>query len=136
MDTGEIVWRVFGPLWATGVTLIMAFPVTVPAAIASVRALRPSSAHQRRRGMIWPLIPIVLIWAWSAAVRSDHAGPSAAVRTAGVLVLLAAHLLLLAAAWRQTRWDKSSLALLLPELWLALVASFIGLWWVQGWASL
>jgi hypothetical protein len=137
------LWRVFGPMWATVLTLFAGFIVTGPLLALAVwahgsetgRALQLWRSH---RTLLAPLAVVPLIWAWSAIfARSGQADPLEPWKSYGVLALVAFALALtvplLVRYRRQWRAVGPYLAL---QCWVALVSGFIGLWWVEGWASL
>lgn len=137
------LWPVVGPIWATGVTLFAHFVVTGPLLALAVwargsetgRALKPWRSH---RELLAPLAVVPLIWAWSATfARRGQADPLEPWKSYGVLALvalvLALALVLLVRYRRQWRAVGPYVAL---QSWVALVAGFIGLWWVEGWPSL
>ncbi len=138
MSTAELLWRAFGPIWATGVMLVVAFPGTVVAfGLVVWGATRATARDVPIRLTVRPgLVAVALLWVWAALFRSDHPGPAPAVRTAGVAGLLGLYLVLAVAVARRLQWRGPAVAWLLAQLWVSLVAAFIALWWVEGWASL
>ena len=142
--TGELLWRAFGPVWATGVILVMVFPLTLALVAATVHG----AVVRRRRApgppafppqLLLPAAPVLLTWVVAAAFvhrTATATEPPSAWPTSTVLGLFALNVGLAVVLWSRYREVPGRTPLLLLQAWVGLVAAFIGLWWVQGWPSL
>jgi hypothetical protein len=137
------LWRAVGPIWATGIALFAGFPITGSLLALAVwahgsetgRALELWRSH---RALLAPMAVVPLIWAWSATfARGGQADPLEPWKSHGVVALLAlAFALALALLIRYRRQWRAVGPYLALEAWVALVAAFVGLWWIEGWPSL
>jgi hypothetical protein len=136
MSLNDLVWRIVGPTWATLIMLLLAFPITVPAVAALVwRAKRMNTQEKWIKSALGCASVVLALWLWAAVFRSDQSGPTRTTRTLGVVFLLGFQIAAIAHQWKRMRWRIAELAWILPVVWVGIVASVAGLWWVQGWAS-
>ena len=137
------LWRVVEPIGATGIALFGAFPVTGALLALAIWAHgsdtgRALDLWRSDRALLAPMALVPLIWTWSGAfARDGHADQLEPWKSHGVLALLAlAIALALALLIRYRRQWRAAGPYLALESWVALMAAFVGLWWVEGWASL
>ena len=136
------VWRVLGPVWATGVVLAMGFPITLGLAgmaVSHTTIKRPRRLSAVPRQLFWPMTTIVMTWGVAAAFQAEGLADSAPPPAWPTYVVLGLLLLNLAlGAWLARRHQSvpGRTMVLGFQLWVGVVARFIGLWWVLGWPSL